>query len=297
MAAMNSQPLSLPVIVYEAEDESKDITALYPKAIADGAVAVAGPLTRDGVAALAADPEISVPTLALNVGDVRGTDKLYFFGLSAEAEARQVAQLAFAANLRGATIVNSGTPLSTRLSQAFATEWKALGGDVLQEIIYRKNPEALQDIPDTPGNMIFLAADTATARLIHPYLDIAIPVYATSQLFNGNTDMLTNYDLNNTRFVDMPWLLQPEHPAVMIYPRAEQTLEPDQERLYALGIDAFRLLQIMMNNAFRTDLPLDGVTGQISLNSNHHFQRKAIPALIKQGRGQPLDSKQVAVPR
>ncbi|MDH4285341.1 MAG: penicillin-binding protein activator, partial [Gallionellaceae bacterium] len=173
---------------------------------------------------------------------------------------------------------------------------KALGGDVLQEIVYNKNPEVLRDIPDTPGNMVFLAADTATARLIHPYLDIAIPVYATSQLFNGNTDMLTNYDLNNTRFVDMPWLLQPEHPAVMMYPRPEQTLEPNQERLYALGIDAFRLLQLMINNAYRTDLPMDGVTGQISLSSNHHFQRKAIPAQIKQGRGQPLDPKQLAVP-
>ncbi len=296
MAAANNQPQSLPVIVYEAEDESKDITALYPKAIADGAVAVAGPLTRDGVAALAADPEISVPTLALNVADVRGTDKLYFFGLSAEAEARQAAQLAFAADLRSAIIVNSGTPLSNRLSQAFATEWAALGGDVLQEIIYSKDPEVLRDLPDMPGNMIFLAADIATARLIHPYLGIALPVYATSQLFNGNTDMLTNYDLNNTRFVDMPWMLQPEHPAVMIYPRPEQTLGPDQERLYALGIDAFRLLQIMINNTFRTDLPLDGVTGQISLSSNHHFERKAIPAQIRRGRGQPLDSKQLAIP-
>ncbi|MBI5658312.1 MAG: penicillin-binding protein activator [Nitrosomonadales bacterium] len=291
MAAANNQPLPLPVIAYEADDESKDITALYPKAIANGAVAVAGPLTRDGVAALAADPEISVPTLALNIGEARGADRLYFFGLSAEAEARQIAQLAAAANLRGATIVRTGAPLSARLSQAFAGEWKALGGDILSEIVYRNNPEALADLPDTPGNMVFLAADTEKARLIHPYLDIAIPVYATSQLFNGNTDTLTNYDLNNTRFVDMPWLLQPEHPAVMVYPRPDQSLEPDMERLYALGIDAFRLLHIMLDNAYRTELPLDGVTGQISLNSNHQFQRKAIPAQIKQGRGLPLDPR------
>lgn len=290
MAAANNQPLSLPVIVYESDDESKDITALYPKAIASGAVAVAGPLTRDGVAALAADPEISVPTLALNIGEARGTDKLYFFGLSAEAEARQVAQMAAAAGLRSATLVSTGAPLSLRLSQAFAAEWKALGGDISQEITYSNNPEVLADLPDSTGNMVFLAADTAKARRIHPYIDIAIPVYATSQLFNGNTDTLTNYDLNNTRFVDMPWLLQPEHPAVMVYPRPELPLEPDMERLYALGIDAFRLLQIMLNNTYRTELPLDGVTGQISLNSNHHFQRKAIPAQIRQGRGQAIES-------
>ena len=126
--------------------------------------------------------------------------------------------------------------------------------------------------------------------MIHPYLSIALPVYATSQLFNGNADTLTNYDLNNTRFVDMPWLLQPDHPAVMIYPRASQVLEPDMERLYALGIDAFRLLQIMLDNSYRTALPLDGVTGIIRLNGNYQFQREAIPAQIRQGRSQLPES-------
>ena len=122
-------------------------------------------------------------------------------------------------------------------------------------------------------------------RVIRPYLNAALPVYATSQLFNGNADTLTNYDLNDLHFVGMPWLLQPDHPAVMIYPRANPPLEPDMERLYALGIDAFRLLNIMLSNSYRTALPLDGVTGRIHLR-NKLFQRDAIPAQIKQGRSQ-----------
>ena len=294
MAAANSQPLPLPIRVYESSDESKDITTLYPQALASGAVAVAGPLTRDGVAALAADPGIAVPTLALNIGETNGADKLYFFGLSAEEEARQIAQLAAAANLHSATIISTGTPLSMRLSQAFAGEWEHLGGNITSEIIYENDPEILTSLPEAPGNMVFLAADAKTARLIHPYLSIAIPVYATSQLFNGDADTLTNYDLNNTFFVDMPWLLQPDHPAVMVYPHSNQLLEPDMERLYALGIDAFRLLKIMLNNSYSTALPLDGVTGLIRLNSNHQFQREAIPAQIRQGRSQLLESKSPA---
>lgn len=297
MAAANKQPLQLPIRVYEAADESKEITTLYHQAIANGALAVAGPLTRDGVVALAADPDIAVPTLALNTGESRDADKLYFFGMSAEAEARQVAQLAMAAGLRNASIVSTDSPLSMRLSQAFAEEWEKLGGSIGAKILYNDDPEVLSGLPEEPGNMVFLAADVKTARMIHPYLSIVLPVYATSQLFNGNTDTLTNFDLNNTRFVDMPWLLQPDHPAVMIYPRANLTLDADMERLYALGIDAFRLLQIMLDNSYRTALPLDGVTGLINLNRNHQFQREAIPAVIKQGRGQPLESKSpVAAP-
>jgi len=297
MAAANNQPLLLPIRVYEAADESKEITTLYPQAIANGALAVAGPLTRDGVAALAADPEITVPTLALNTGEARDADKLYFFGMSAEAEARQVAQLAIAAGLHNASIVSTDTPLSMRLSQAFAEEWGKLGGSIAAKILYHDDPEVLSSLPEEPSSMVFLAADAKTARMIHPYLSITLPVYATSQLFNGNADTLTNFDLNNTRFVDMPWLLQPDHPAVMVYPHANLPLDADMERLYALGIDAFRLLQIMLDNSYRTALPLDGVTGLIHLNRNHQFQREAIPALIKQGRGQPLESKSpVAAP-
>lgn len=291
MAAANTQPLPLPIRVYESEDESKDITTLYPQALANGALAVAGPLTRDGVAALAADPGIAVPTLALNISGAKSADKLYFFGLSAEAEARQAAQLAATAGLRKATIVSSGASLSRRLSQAFTEEWSVLGGSIAAEILYNDDPAVLAGLPEEPGNMVFLAADATTARRVHPYLNKALPVYATSQLFNGDTDTLTNYDLNHTRFVDMPWLLQPDHPAVMVYARASPPLEADMERLYALGIDAFRLLQIMLDNSYRTALPLDGVTGLIRLNGNHQFQREAVPAQLKQGRSQLLEPK------
>lgn len=285
MAAASSQTQTLPVRIYECADESKEITALYQQAIAGGARAVAGPLTRNGVAVLAGYPGITVPTLALNFAEGKAADNLYFFGLTAEIEARQIARLAANSGLHNASIVNDGTPLSKRLSQAFADEWKILGGRTIKEILYQDDPAVLADLPATEDSMVFLAADAETAHLIRPYLNNALPVYATSQLFNGNADTLTNYDLHDVRFIDMPWLLQPDHPAVMIYPRANPPLDPDGERLYALGIDAFRLLQIMLDNRYRTSLPLDGVTGRIRLNDHHQFQREAIPALFWKGRG------------
>jgi len=285
LAAASSQQKTLPVRVYECADESTEIVALYQHALADGARAVAGPLTRNGVATMADYTGITVPTLALNNVDAKGAGKLYFFGLTAEMEARQIARLAADTDLHSASIVSNGTPLSRRLAQAFAEEWKMQGRRIVKEILYQDNPAVLADIPATEGNMVFLAADAEKAHLIRPYLNSALPVYATSQLFNGNTDALTNFDLNDVHFIDMPWLLQPDHPAVMIYPRANPPLEPEMERLYALGIDAFRLLQIMLDNGYRTSMPLDGVTGRIRLNTHRQFQREAIPAQFRQGRG------------
>ena len=285
LAAANSQLQTLPIRVYECADESKEITALYQQAIAGGARAVAGPLTRNGVTVLAEYSGITAPTLALNFAEGNNPDKLYYFGLTAEMEARQIARLAASNDLHRAIIINNGTPLSKRLSQAFAEEWKTQGGRIAKEILYQDDSAVLADLPATEGGMVFLAADAETAHLIRPYLSNTLPVYATSQLFNGNADMLTNFDLHDVRFIDMPWLLQPDHPAVMIYPRANPPLEPDRERLYALGIDAFRLLQIMLNNNYQSSLPLDGVTGRIRLNGHQQFQREAIPAQFWHGLG------------
>jgi outer membrane PBP1 activator LpoA protein len=285
LTAASHEALSLPVQVYECTDESTEIVALYQQAVAGGARAVAGPLTRNGVAALANFSGITVPTLALNLAESNKSDQLFFFGLTAELEARQIAQLAFANGLRNASVVGSGAPLSRRLSQAFSAEWKILGGHLNAEILYQDDPAVLDNLPLMEGNMVFLAADAETAQLIRPYLNIALPVYATSQIFIGNIDTLTNFDLHGIHFIDMPWLLQPDHPAVMIYARANPPLEPDMERLYALGIDAFRLLQIMLGNHFRTALPLDGVTGRLTLNNHRQFQREATQALFWRGQG------------
>lgn len=321
LAAANSLVREFPVKVYSSADESREVLEHYQQAIANGAIAVAGPLTRPGVALLAGFNGITVPTLALNFTDQKSnSDKLFFFGLVPETEARQAAQFAYAAKLRDATIINTGTALSKRLSAAFADEWKKLGGNLTAEVFYKENddstilsnlptapwlvepvydpitviseageistvaPKRIGPPPVAPGNVAFLASDNRQARLIRPYLNPTLPVYATSQVYNIQSDTLTNYDLNEIRFVDMPWLLQPDHAAVMVYPRTSTTLDTEKERLYAYGIDAYRILHLLINNKLRT-LPLDGVTGRIRLAEKNMFYRDAVPALFKYGRG------------
>jgi uncharacterized protein len=62
------------------------------------------------------------------------------------------------------------------------------------------------------------------------------------------------------------------------------------ERLYALGIDSYRLLLVLYGNNLASALPLDGVTGKISL-TGHVFKREGILAIMRQGLGVPVDSK------
>lgn len=289
LAAANLDRRALPVRAYGDFDENSSVVTVYRQAIANGALAVVGPLTRNGVAALAGVQDIPVPTLSLNIVEATPAQNMYFFGMAVETEARQVAQLARKQDLHQAIIVTTRDQLSKRLQSAFEDEWNALGGTILREIEFGNNSSIFADITDMPGTVVFIAADAQKARLIRPYLPNRLPIFGTSRVFAGNINTLLNYDLDGIRFVDMPWLLQADHPAVMIYPRAAPPLSIDQERLYALGIDAYRLIQLLLVNRLNTSLPLDGVSGQIRLNG-HTFQRAATPVWFVQGQAQPANA-------
>src|SRR3989338_7521193 len=60
LAAANRQMPTLPILIYSDFDENSSVVAIYRKAIASGAHAVVGPLTRNGVSALAAEKNIPV---------------------------------------------------------------------------------------------------------------------------------------------------------------------------------------------------------------------------------------------
>ena len=297
IAAVNFRTQTMPVRVYSNFDESSGVVAMYRQAIANGAQAVVGPLTRNGVNALMTDQDIPVPTLALNIVEGQPAKQLYLFGMSVDSEAREVALLAAQQGLHQAIIIGTRSQLSQRLQTAFEEEWSGHGSGaatstdrgILREVQFNGDPSVFSDIADISDTMVFLAADAAKARLIRPYLPNRLPIFATSQIFLGNDKTLTNYDLNGIRFVDMPWLLQPDHPAVMVYPRASPPLPVDLDRLYALGIDSYRLIQLLLADRVASGLPLDGVTGEIGL-VGHTFQRTALPAVFVQGHAQLLDA-------
>lgn len=278
LAAAKTQPDMPPVRIYPTTDQVANILAAYRQATEAGARVMIGPLTKNAVAALADSDITAVPTLALSVPESEvDSQNLYLFGLSLDADARQVAQLAVSEGRREMVIVASNNALGKRLQAAFTEEWQRLGGKIVGQLSFTPNTNlnALHDkLEKLQAESIFLASGAQEARLVRPYLSATIPTYATSQTFGGANDAQKNVDLAGVRFLDMPWLLQPDHPAVMVYPRPDKALSVDSERLYAMGIDAYRLAQLF----FRGEMPtrgvvLDGVTGQISLSGGRQFMR------------------------
>jgi hypothetical protein len=296
LAAAGLGPPDAPrAIIYGTADDPQQILDAYRRAASLGALAVIGPLTRNGVTALAFSGLVSVPTLALNTpdGEILLPRNLYVYGLQIETEARQVARLARQDGRRRAFVVTGETPLGTRIGQAFDDEWRKLKGEIAGEVAYTTDPAVLgklrEQIAASRADLVFLSLDAARARFIRSFLGGALPVYATSQVFVSNADSLANYDLEGVRFLDMPWLLQPDHPAVMSYLRPDmQSSALDQERFYALGIDAYRITLELLH-PYAPFESLDGVTGIVKPGETQQFTRSLVPAQFVQGVAKPLE--------
>ncbi len=288
MAGASVQSGALPVTVYSSGSETDDIVSTYLQATQAGASVVVGPLTRNGVSALAASALVNVPTLALNLPEQSGKfpPQLYVFGLSADVEARQMARTAFGEGRRSAVVISAENTLSKRIRQAFSEEWLALGGDAAKHLVFSgSNPTEVRDaLRRLTPNVVFLAMDSRDARFLNPFLKSDLPTYSTSQIYAGSGSLQKYHDLNGVQFVDMPWLLQPDHLAVMVYPRSESSLTADLERLYALGIDAWRLALQLQNTPPGLPFSLDGVTGQLTLDvRTRQINRDGLRAKFSEG--------------
>jgi outer membrane PBP1 activator LpoA protein len=298
MAAVgNGRRGALKVKVYATSDDPQQILTAYQRATSTGARAVIGPLTRNGVTSLVQSGIVSVPTLALNIpeGEMSVPRDLYIYGLQIEGETRQLAQFALRQGGTKAFVIVGETTLGARIAQAFSEEWKKLGAEVTGQFSYTADPATLarlrEQIANSRADIIFMSLDATRARFIRSYLGASTPIYATSMVFTSNADALANYDLDGVRFLDMPWLLQPDHPAVISYTRTDaQRPGFDQERFYALGIDAYRLVQELLR-PYETMEPLDGVTGTITLNNSHQFVRVLVPAQFSQGSAKVLEGQ------
>lgn len=295
-AAAQVDQNALPLVVYPVGDDANELVETYDRALRSGAQFVIGPLSKPAVAAIATSHAVTVPTLGLSVpdSDVALPDGMYVVGIQLEAEARQIARLAASQGRRRASIVALDTPLARRVAQAFADEWTRTTRPIVDNLVFNAEPVQLKKLRDTltagQSDMVFLALDGPRARQVKPYLGRALPAYGTSQIHVTTTDATGQLDLNGVVFVDMPWLLMPDHPAVMLYPRPPVGLSAEQARFYALGIDAWRIAQALLGGASFNDVgEIDGVTGHLSPGPARQFVREPFAAQFVQGQPRLLN--------
>ena len=244
--------------IFVVDSGDTDVPARYREALAAGAKVIIGPLARPQIAAIS--NLAKVPTLALNTLEGAHAN-VYSLNLSVEGEAKALARRVYGDGLRRPVIVAGSGSFDKRIAQSFAAEWQALGGKNLRRLA----PSALTNIAES--DVAILAVESTVAKPLLASLS-GRPIYATSQLHERTGTRLAGVTL-----MDMPWLASSGDKLVARYPRPAHSQTISSDRLYALGIDAWRLATRLAADPTATSLHLDGVTGGLTLSKTREFDR------------------------
>ncbi|MCP4391067.1 MAG: penicillin-binding protein activator [Gammaproteobacteria bacterium] len=311
--------------IINASTDPAEFNLQYEQAIQNGADFVVGPISKDLIDLLQQREELPVPTLTLNYGndEAEAGLNLYQFGLRPEDEAEQIADYALAHERNHALVLVPDTEWGYRLQRAFTKRFESLGGQVVGSSAYpaKKNDysAAIKNLLNlTTSNhrksilqqvikeqvefdarrrqdvdMIFIAANSRQARQIKPQLKFHhaqdLPVYATSHISSSTGKPDDDRDLNEILFVDIPWMLNnrniPDHQQI-------SRLWPDSSRhfsrLFALGIDAYRMIPSLRRLMINPEESLMHNTGQLSVDKTGRIRRSLLMATYKKGRAKLL---------
>ncbi len=306
--------------------DSSRVTSMddfYRQAKAAGAQLVVGPLEKNLVKQLNGRQQLPMTTLALNYSDsnTEGPAQLFQFGLAAEDEAREVARRAWADGKRSAVAMVPKGEWGDRVLDAFRKSWQAKGGTLIAaehvdqpvalaqqvaDLFQLRNSEGrAQRLQSTVGTQVaaqptrrqdidfmFLAATPQQAQQIKPTMVFQyagdVPVYATSHLFTNSNDQAQYLDLNGVRFCETPWLLNANDPlrqqVTAQWPQASGSLG----RLYAMGIDAYRLAPRLGQLKALPESRIDGLSGSLSMSPSRRVERQLPWAEFVDGKVQRL---------
>jgi outer membrane PBP1 activator LpoA protein len=282
-------------IVPTGDDPAESLDA-YTRAAATHDLIV-GPLARPAVDALVASGKVTRPTILLNHPEqaTQLPSLMLEAGLSLEDEARQAAEWAAREHPQGRALILTGNAAwAQRAAAAFEARWSELGHTSqrtnLPSAEGRVEPSAVAMLKSRlavdPPELLFSALDLPELSQVRAQTGSAIPCYAEGPNNPGRGPGSGRAVLNGLRLVDVPWLVQPDNPAVMVYPRADDANQPlYMSRLYALGIDAFLVaheLALHPGTAFN----IDGVTGRLAVDAGAarpRLQRREATAVYHDG--------------
>jgi outer membrane PBP1 activator LpoA protein len=299
----------------------EDTLRLYDIAKFNGAEMIIGPLSKTKVQQLIDADALDIPVLALNYADTRATkiQNLYQFGLAPEDEAIQIADDIWQQGVRNVMVISPDSQWGDRVADAFISQWQLHGGSITskarfsQPDRYLDNIKYALNISDSEKrhamleqrlgselefefrrrqdvDMVFMVAFPAQARQLKPILNYQrasdIPVVATSNIYSGQSAPDKDQDLNNIRFVEMPWRL---------YNGAEKQKAAEAFKssitnyasLVALGIDAYRLYSRVPQMSVFSDVRIQGVTGALTMDETGRVVRRLDWAVVKNGVIEP----------
>ncbi|WP_373001008.1 penicillin-binding protein activator [Marinobacter sp.] len=279
---------------------------------------VVGPLEKEALAGLGSMNTLPVPALGLNYlpSEKESPDGLYQFGLSAEDEARQIADRLAAEQLSQVLVLipegEWGDRVEFALLKRMATHegvaldierffrednLRAVTADLLGITVSRDRaiqvertigmnvefePRRRQD-----ADAIVMVAEPTVARQFKPlfafYFGGDLPVYSPSIIYEGTPAPSRDRDLNGVIFTDIPWVLGEDNE---LRTRATENLSGTRGqpgRLFAMGADAWQLSKRLPLLRQVENASITGQTGVLTMTPQGSIHREQLWAQFRNG--------------
>ena len=276
------------------------IEQAYGNAVAEGADIIIGGIRQSETEALNKMSLLEVPTISLNRidnGDIVQNPNLFQFGNSQQDEIRQIANEAWKKGYRRALFIAPENNWGQQAMAAFSSHWLDKNGVLVDQVAY---PDSVKDFTKflkkplqidlsesrgiqlrrfvnsrviyTPRrrqdiDFVVVLGYPERVRQIKPALDFLwaadLPVYSSSEIYNGVSQSGLDRDLGGIQFTAMPWSLPGQLTSEL---NSDQTMHTAYRQLYARGHDSFLIHRNLSSLQKNSQVPLFGSTGILSLS-------------------------------
>ena len=311
---LNSSPYRPQIQFYDIGQSPSQVIQYYAAAVNSGADFIIGPLGKQYADYIANLSGQRVPTILLGGDNSIGGSTLRFT-MSPEAEGVRVAERARQDGHSNAAILSPDSVVNQRIVSAFSDYWLSTGGKISTVVNYNNtqfdhstelkrlfdigsSESRYRNLSDTLGfkpkftpqqrkdlDFVFMLASNESGRIVRPQINFfsgsKIPVYSTSNIFNGIPSSVDNIDLDNTIFPIMPWVFKSKENS----PYAGQL-----NSLFAMGADAYEIAGNY--NALRgnSELALNANTGRISIGQSSNIVSQPLWAKFVKGEAALIET-------
>ena len=143
---------------------------------------------------------------------------------------------------------------------------------------------------------VYLVANPSQTNMLKPSIDVTVSAFASEvPVYVGSTGNINHSssrgtgDLNKLHVSELPWLLKLRDTklspakAKALWPKLKQS----QLRLFAMGHDAYQLIEYLAQMELFPQYKLEGFSGRLSLDHDHHINREMSWAQYQRGKLRP----------
>lgn len=245
-------------------------------------------------------------------GDNLIASQQFFFGLAPEDEAQQLAEYVYTNQYQQPIMIHAQDATATRMAEAFALRWQTINPKApLKTLTFTNNADMRKQITEALGvatsqqrarrleqfhgseifsvtrnrrdvDAFIVFANAKQTELINPMIEASLstfsdkitPVYASSRSYNHDLNQNSLRDLQNVFFIEMPWVLDTTAQELKAtYNILNPTASTSEQRLFAMGYDAYQLLFNLNKLSKVPNLQFIGLTGELRLENNTLYRR------------------------